>query len=85
MEEFSEYDIEPQNKKVHCCICNRSFYEDDIDILFDNYICPYCIKQLLKTNVESLIDMASKTNVYKDDVYILLQYVKQINKKLLKQ
>lgn len=85
MKEFNEYDTEPQNSKVKCCRCKRTFYDDDIDVLFDNYICPHCIKKLLKTDVERLIDMASKCEVCKTDIYILLQNVKQINKEKLKQ
>lgn len=80
MEEFNGYDIEPQNKKVHCYRCNRSFYDDEVDILFDNYICSHCIKQLLKIDVDSLIDMLNSSKVCEDDVYILLENLKQINK-----
>lgn len=73
--------LDTTTQKIECSSCGKSFNDDDIVSIFDNYICDDCIDYFLKNNPKILRKMIKTTKVDSEDINYLLYRLEIVNKK----
>lgn len=82
-EHLKDYNLEPNDKieKVYCYGCAKQFNDDDIAVIFGEYLCDDCIDNALKNDVSFLRRLIGSSKVDSEDVNYLLSRLEKINNK----